>query len=122
MRKNQQGASFLMVLVWMLIGISVITLGLKIGPIYLDDFAVSSSLDGLKRESDLAKLSNEQIVSRLEKHFTVNNVRNFDKKNIKITREKTKVVVALIYEVRTNIVSNIDAVVSFNHQLEANNQ
>ncbi|MDG9671557.1 DUF4845 domain-containing protein [Hahella sp. CR1] len=122
MRKNQQGASFVMVLVWILIGISVITLGLKIGPIYIDDFAVSSSLDGLKRESDLAKLSNEQIISHLDKHFTVNSVRNFDKKNIKITREKTKVVVALIYEVRTNIVSNIDAVVSFHHQLEANNQ
>ncbi|MBU6953725.1 DUF4845 domain-containing protein [Hahella sp. HN01] len=122
MRKNQQGASVLAVLVWVAVGISVITLGIKLIPIYIDDFAVKSSLEGLNREADLARLSNPEILSRLDKHFMVNNVRNFDKNSIKITRENTKMRIDIIYEQRTNIINNIDAVVSFNHHLEANNQ
>ncbi|ABC28641.1 conserved hypothetical protein [Hahella chejuensis KCTC 2396] len=122
MRKNQRGASILVMLIWVVVGISAITLGIKLVPIYIDDFAVKSSLEGLNREADLASLSNAEILSRLDKHFMVNNVRNFDKKNIKITRENTKMRIDINYEQRTNIIKNIDAAVSFQHQLEANNQ
>ncbi|AZZ93678.1 DUF4845 domain-containing protein [Hahella sp. KA22] len=122
MRKSQQGASLLMVLVWIIIGLSVITLGIKLTPIYIEDYAVASSLQGLNREADLTKISNKEIFSRIDKHFTVNNVRNFDKDNIHISREKTKLIIDINYEARTSIISNIDAVLSFKHHLEANNQ
>ncbi len=122
MRHKQQGASMYIVMIWILIGVSVITLGVKIGPIYLDNYTIAAALDGLKREENLAKLSNVEIIKRLDKHFQVNSVRNFNKENIKIVRDKTKLSVNIDYEVRTNIVKNIDAVVSFENHLEVDNK
>ncbi len=124
MRNRQTGASMYVTFLWILIGLSVITLALKIVPIYLDNYTVAAALDGLRREANLSRLSNEEILKRLDKHLLVNNVRNFDKNSIKIVRDKdkTKMFINIDYEVRTKIVKNIDAVVSFENHLEVNNK
>ncbi|WP_020405557.1 DUF4845 domain-containing protein [Hahella ganghwensis] len=122
MRKKQTGASMYVTMLWILIGVSVIYLALKITPIYLDNYTIASALDGLKRETNLAKLTNQEILKRLDKHLVINNVRNFNKENVEIVREKTSVSINIDYEVRTNIIKNIDAVVSFENRLEVNNQ
>jgi len=118
MRYKQQGASMYVTLIWIIIGISVATLGVKIGPIYLDNYTIASALGNLKQDENLWKLSNKEIVKRLYRQLQINNIRNFDAKNITIVRDKTKLSVNVDYEVRTNIVRNIDAVVSFENHLE----
>ncbi|OZG70619.1 DUF4845 domain-containing protein [Hahella sp. CCB-MM4] len=122
MRNKQTGASMYVTLAWIFILLCFITLAVKIGPIYIDNFAVNSSLEGLSREAKLANFSNQEILKRLDKHFMINNVRNFNHDNIKIVRDKTKMYINIEYEVRTNIVKNIDAVVSFKDHLEVNNK
>ena len=95
------------------------TLCIKIIPIYIDDYAVASSLEGLKREPRLPEFADKDILASLDKFFTMNSVRGFNRDAIEIIREDdTKVKVQINYEVRTNIVSNIDAVVSFSHAAE----
>lgn len=117
--RTQRGATPVMMLIWLLIFVSVATLAIKLIPIYLDDFAVEASLEGLKRDSALPEKDDKQIVGSLDNFFRVNSVYSFNKDNIVIEREDdSHVKVILDYEVRTKIVYNIDAVLSFKHELE----
>jgi hypothetical protein len=119
LRNFQRGATPIMTLIWILILVSLGTLCIKIIPIYIDDYAVASSLEGLKREPRLPEFADKDILASLDKFFTMNSVRGFNRDAIEIIREDdTKVKVQINYEVRTNIVSNIDAVVSFSHAAE----
>ncbi len=118
-RRFQNGATPIMTLIWILIGVSVATLGIKIIPIYIDDYAIASSLEGLQREPRLPGFSDKEIMATLDKFFIMNNVRGFNRESIEILRESdTEVKVVIDYEVRTNILRNIDAVVSFSHAVE----
>lgn len=116
---SQRGATPLMMLVWLLIIISVAVLGIRIVPIYLDDMSVQGALDGLKRDSQLADYSDDEIRESMGRFLDINNVRDFDRENnIEIIREDDgSVTVRVKYEVRAPIVHNIEAVVSFDHSL-----
>ena len=118
-RRFQGGATPIMTLIWILIGVSVATLCVKIIPVYIDDYAIASSLEGLQREPRLPGFSDKEILATLDKFFTMNNVRGFNRDSIEILRENEgEVKVVIDYEVRMKIIRNIDAVVSFSHAVE----
>lgn len=113
----QRGATPIMTLVWILIFVSVATLCVKLIPIYIDDFAVASSLEGLQRETRLPEFSDKEVMETLDKFFSLNNVRGFNKDSIELEREgDAQITIKINYEVRTNIVRNIDVIVSFSHE------
>lgn len=114
----QRGATPIMTLVWILIFVSVATLCVKLIPVYIDDFAVASSLEGLQRETRLPEFSDKEVLATLDKFFSLNNVRDFDKDSVELIREgDAQITVKVNYEVRTNVVRNIDTVVSFSHEV-----
>ncbi|WP_369602794.1 DUF4845 domain-containing protein [Hahella sp. SMD15-11] len=116
MRAKQTGMSMWSLLFWMLIIASVITLTVKLVPIYIDHYAVRSAVQEVLKEKNLAELSEDEIMQRLEKRLQVNNIRDFKDDYVTITIENGKVMIDLDYEVRTHMVKNIDALVYFKEQ------
>ncbi|RMF19954.1 MAG: DUF4845 domain-containing protein [Gammaproteobacteria bacterium] len=119
MRSRQAGLSMWSLMFYMLIGASLITVGVKIVPIYIDHFAIRSALKELAQERDLNELSPGDIMSRFEKRLSINNIRDFDPKHVKIRQEDGKVLIDVNYEVRTHIVKNIDAVLTFKEHFDS---
>lgn len=120
--KNQKGASGLTILVILFLAASILTVAMKIVPMYLDNMTIAKVLEDIGKQSDIAELSDDDIMSAFDKRLTINNVRNFDSKNIVIKREEGMLTIDVNYENRDNIFKNIDAIVSFKNHFETKTQ
>ena len=107
--------SFLMMFV--LIGFFAL-LVIKLAPIYLEHFKVSSSLQTLKNEPDIGHKSKEEIIRLLEKRWEINMVNVVTGKDVEFTRTSSSMKVQIAYEVSTHILGNIDALVYFDDSIE----
>jgi len=93
----------------------------KIGPMYLDNLTVKSSFDGLANEN-LREMRDSQIRRKLNNYFIVNNVRDIKAKEIKITRERTKIIVSHEYEKRAQFIGNLDVVARFSYLYDSSKE
>lgn len=105
------------VLVFMLIAV-VTLVSLKLVPIYLNGFSVSSSLESLKSEHNIGKKQPSEIKRMLLKRLDINMVNDVTKDDIFIEKSKGSMTIEVDYEVRKNMAGNLDVVVMFNKSIE----
>ena len=115
---RQQGLSMLGIVILLLLATFFLTIVFKVGPIYLDDLSVKGAFEGLQRDN-VRDMSDSDIRRKLDNYFTVNNVRNIRVRDVKIKRERTKILVSYDYEVRAQFMGNLDVVVSFKHEYDS---
>ena len=119
---RQQGASTTGILVAVLFFASLLTLLIKLGPAYLDDYTIKGALEGLDGEDGLSQMTPADVRRLVTKRLSVNNVDGFSAKDINIEKDGDLVIISLDYEVRTHVVSNVDAMISFSHFYELTGQ
>jgi hypothetical protein len=119
---RQQGASTTGILVAVLFFASLLTLLIKLGPAYLDDYTIKGALEGLDGEDGLSQMTPADVRRLVTKRLSVNNVDGFSAKDINIEKDGDLVIISLDYEVRTSVVSNVDAIISFSHFYELTGQ
>ncbi|PCM43668.1 DUF4845 domain-containing protein [Marinobacter sp. ANT_B65] len=115
---RQDGASALVMMVMVLFFGSLLTLVIKVGPAYMDDLTIQEALESLDGTEGLSRMGPAQIRTLINKRLGVNNIRNFDAKDITIENDGELVLINVDYEVRNNIFRNIDTVVHFQHRYE----
>lgn len=121
-RRKQAGMSPVGWLFLSLILGVVATLAGKLVPLYIDHNIMSNVFDGLASENGLIIKSDRTIRKLITKRFKVNGVRKFNvRENVKINRTNNGVELAMDYEVRVNLISNIDLVASFDKKVELRN-
>jgi len=104
-------------LMFLLIGFFVL-LTVKLAPIYLEHFKVSSTLESLKKEPEIGTKSREDILRMLEKRWEINMVNAVTSKDVVVNRQPGKLTVQIAYEVTTPILGNVDALVYFDDTIE----
>ncbi len=117
LRSKQRGVSgsgFITIIA--VIVISVLLL-LKLFPVYMENFNVSTSLNSLSSENDIKELKKSAIKELLQRRFSINDVKNVKKEHIEINKTKTEMTIDITYEVRKPLVGNIDIVIHFSEQL-----
>ena len=96
-------------------------IGMKIGPIYMEYFAVVNAMNGVAAEQGSAKLSpydiRAKILNRLYVSYSADNVKE---KHIKITRSSV-VTLRIAYEVRKPVMGNLDVVAKFDRSVRLAN-
>jgi uncharacterized protein YneF (UPF0154 family) len=126
MRRNvrgharQRGMSVWQTLVVLLVigvGLSIVV---AIGPLYITNFSVQSTIKSLQNEPELASKSILEMRQAIERKFDVNQIdvvqavcRDKEKSCLKIEKTKTPVRIDGNYEARVHVIANIDAVVVF---------
>ncbi|WP_339751193.1 DUF4845 domain-containing protein [uncultured Marinobacter sp.] len=115
---RQRGASALTMMVVVLFFGGLLTLLIKLGPIYLDDMTIQEALESLDGTEGLSEMGVAQVRTLINKRLSVNNVRGFDAKNITVEKNGELVIINVDYEVRNNLFSNVDTVVHFKHEYE----
>jgi len=118
---TQQGGALTMMIMALFFG-GLLTLAIKIGPAYLDDFTIQEALESLYGTDGLSQMGPAQVRSLINKRLSVNNVDGFDPKNISVEKNGELVVIKVDYEVRNNIFRNVDTVVHFQHEYEFQGQ
>lgn len=98
-----------------------VLIGLKLYPVYYDSFKVGSALDSLKADPSLATKTSAEVVDRLLKRLSIDNVDHIEKSDVTVEKSGRGIRVAVEYEARKNIVGNVDVVVSFSKAVEVGN-
>lgn len=113
--KYQLGASLLG---WMVIigvaGVAVV-LGMRLVPLYLESYTVDTILEDVALEYRNKRANKNQIWSSISKRLDVNSINDIKKENFFYKKDNGKTVISLKYEVRTNLVGNLDGIASFEY-------
>jgi hypothetical protein len=110
--RKQGGLTLIGFIIVLSIALSVVYLGMKIGPIYMEYYAVVSALDDMSKEKGYARKSPERLRRILTGRLYVSYSSSIDDRHIIISR-KDGVRLRVVYEVREPIVGNLDVIVSF---------
>jgi hypothetical protein len=105
------------ILVFLLIAFFTL-ITLKLVPIYLDGYKVSSILSSLESEPETGARSPAEIIRTIEKRLDINMVDAVTADDIYVEKVGDKMTIEIDYEVRKNMLGNIDVVVSFHKTAE----
>lgn len=88
-------------------------IALKLTPLYLEHFEVSSVLKSFAQEPGIASKSAAEIEDIIMKRLGINDVTHVTKDNIEISKEDGKISIVISYEARVPMLANIDIVANF---------
>lgn len=108
---KQSGASSLGIMAVIVVIAALVTVGVKVGPLYMDNMSLNSAIKSAASK-DFHSLSPGEIREALKKTFQVNSI-NVNPKKFEI--EKTEKTTTLTYkhEERANVFANVDVIVTF---------
>ncbi|QKT02399.1 DUF4845 domain-containing protein [Ectothiorhodospiraceae bacterium 2226] len=117
MNSGQRGASLPgLLLIVVLLGLVVLS-GIKLFPIYYQDFKVRSALNSLEREQE-PQASPRAVMDGLMRRLQVNQVTDVNRNHINIRRQGAVYQVDVVYEIRQHWLGNLDVVAHFTHTAE----
>ena len=112
LRRRQQGLTFWgYVVILAILGFFVL-IGLKLTPIYLEYSRVHQQIESLKEEGGLEAKAAVQVKKQLLRRFSIDDI-EIPADEIKIEKKERQVKLQIEWERRTNIVGNVDALVTF---------
>lgn len=119
LRNRQKGASFLSIMLVLIIGGVFFSVGFKLYPAYWDYKLVDSVLTDVSSSPDELAKPVTQLRRDIQKKLHINQVRLPSKEALVIEQDKGVIRFTLDYEARVPMFYNVDAVVKFNKQYEA---
>ena len=119
-RQHQKGFTLYSIAFYLLLLGFVVFTALKLFPVYMESFAIKSSVDSLNSEADAEFTGAREVKAVLLKRFGVNNITTVTNDDITVEREDQTYVVNVNYEVRIPYISNIELVLSFANRAEVN--
>jgi hypothetical protein len=109
----QRGVSKFGLLMLFLLLVSILTIGLKVVPIYVDHNLISGICEELIESGEASNLSTNDLRSRVGNTLRINNVRDFDLSDITMRKENGQAIITIAYERRVELVGNLDIVATF---------
>ena len=117
-KHKQQGATAIgTLLIFAMIAVFVF-IGLKLFPIYYESFKVSSALKSLKSEVGIKDKPQHEIIRLITNRLSIDDVEHVTPEDIIIDRTGRELKVYIDYQVQTNLIGNIDLLVSFEKHIE----
>jgi hypothetical protein len=110
-RHKQAGMSYVGVMIIIMIVGSLIKVSAAIGPAYYDYYTINKIIESLYRDGRTGNVND--FKRALSERFVINNIRDKDPESFEYSMEGGSLVVNLDYEVRRNMVGNLDIVVHF---------
>ena len=118
---RQRGLTAISMVVVIVVVLFFALIAIRLVPVYLDNYKVSSHLHRLAADSNIATMSDKEIVQTLLKRLDLDDVDNVKEEDIFIehgTKGRGSLVLAVEYEVRKPVMGNVDIVVSFVDEAE----
>lgn len=112
---RQQGLSFWGYLLVVGLVVFFALVGVKLFPLYYDNFKVSAALKSVQQEPNAASSTDAQLREMLLKRLDIDNVQHITKDDIEIQRQGDKLLISINYEARENLFGNLDVITVFNN-------
>ncbi len=114
---QQRGASFVFwVFILALLGF-LVTIGIKLFPVYYDGLAAKAIVEEIAVQMQGKKPNKKQLWDTISKRLNINSIRNVKREHMVFnTKKKGIVEFGLNYEVRVPLIANLDGVVKFDYR------
>ena len=113
MKRNQSGLTLIgFVIVLAVVGVFAYC-GMKLFPMYSEFYSVKQALKGLAAEPGIANTDPAKVKDLLFRRLYVSYAENVKPNNVKVTRDGQGYVVTVQYEVRRELIGNLDVVGKF---------
>jgi hypothetical protein len=109
---GERGLTLIGFLIMLSLALFVAYIGMKIVPIYLNHYSVVSSMKSMAEEPGVDTMSEARIRDLLSRKFETSYVKHVSSRQIRIERGRSLQLIAE-YEVREDLIGNLDAVISF---------
>ena len=119
--RKQKGMSIAGSLAGLFFAAMIVSFGLKVAPVYLDDSALQKILSSLDDWAGTDSLTLGDVRTRIDKGLQTNLV-ELGPDELDIYRAGDSIVVDIDYERRMNFLYNIDLILTFKHHWKAKNQ
>lgn len=116
--RQQRGFSKLGLLFMAAVLASVLTLGAKVLPVYIDHNFVRGVAETLLESGRVGSMTEEELREEMAASMRINNVRGFDLDSITMSRTNGTSKISIIYERRIPIVANMDVILSFDDKIQ----
>jgi hypothetical protein len=117
-RRKQDGMTFISWLVILAVFGFFILVGLKVTPVYLENFAIKKSLESLQNEPLLGRKTVREIRKLLMRRLDLNSIYDMTKDEVIIKRQGSITKITIKYEERRPIVGNMSIVMTFEDSIE----
>lgn len=114
---TQSGLTLMSFLIVLAVAGFFIYIGMKLFPVYTEYYSVVSNMKGLAEEPGVKQLSDAQVRERLRKRFDISYIDSVKPQDIKLER-KDGYQLTIAYEVRRNLMYNLDFVAVFDKTVE----
>lgn len=111
--KKQSGMGFLGSLLVLIAGIMVVITGLRVGPAYIEFFAVRSILRTMASSAEVQGGNPKEIRSAFDKRASIDNVSSVKGEDLDISKSGNNTVVSANYTVKTPLAGNVSLVIDF---------
>lgn len=92
--------------------------GMKIGPVYLQNYTVKNILESLKDEPLITQKTPGMVTNMIMRRLDINGVYDLSKKNITIKKSPGIMQVSIDYNVQKQIIGNLEALMTFSDKIE----
>ena len=120
--KRQRGASMSGILIALVIGGILVSVGLQLLPHYLEFMTIRSTMDETAEDPASMGLRRGEILKRIDKKLYVNDVDAVSKKDFTFTAVPGGTELTVEYEVRQPLFGNLDAMITFTHSAKFHNK
>lgn len=117
--RRQQGFSMLMMMLFIAVGGFVLTVVIRVVPVYIDDFTLNRIIGSLEESRPYDDVETVGDVRELlRKRIQIDDIEGVDVGDMEIERDGERLSIRFSYEVRSPFMGNIDTVIQFDHQHE----
>ena len=113
MKQREGGATFLGIVVILLILGSALYAGIRLVPVYLEYTKVARALEQVRDENAAIDTSTQQIRNALERRWDVEDIKRIGWKEVEITKSSDGFDVTASYEAEEPFVANVYLLVKF---------
>jgi len=93
------------------------TVGLKVGPLYVDHNLITGLCQDLIDNGEANSMTVTEVRDRLSSTLRINNVTDFDLNSIRLRKENGEATITVAYEKRVPLIANLDIVATFDESL-----
>ncbi len=93
------------------------TVGLKVGPLYVDHNLITVLCQDLIDNGEANSMTVTEVRDRISSTLRNNNVTDFDLNSIRLGKENGEAIITVAYEKRVPLIANLDILATFDESL-----
>lgn len=96
--RAQRGMTVIGMLLLLIVISFVALIAMKVVPMYIQYFSIKATIESIRKEPQLAQMSQQDIQNSIQKRFDTGYVNNITARDLKIRNEGSRRVIDLVYD------------------------